>query len=199
MKLLFCCAVRESKTSLTRDTTQNGHPRKWIDAFPWEDSHSKPVVDKHTYLTPHGGNTQISGLREVAQTRSGLPEAVDKASGTGQKPSLQVGLQPLHHRPIRKLVSAVTGWVSSEGLTLSVTAPHTDTHGSASTQGPQVRGDSSGNTRTLQTTFQIQGVIRALRDWWEKQGSRPLQFCLQSLKHSHLCKILWQDQDPAEL
>ena len=64
-----------------------------------------------------------------------------KASGTGKKPSLQVGLQPLHHRPIRKFVTAVTGWVSPEGLTLSVRALHTDTHGSASTQGPQARGD----------------------------------------------------------
>lgn len=74
MKLLFCYAIRESKTSLTRDGTPKVHPREVIDAFPWEeDSRSKPVVDKHTYLTPHGGNTQISGVREVAQTRSRLP------------------------------------------------------------------------------------------------------------------------------
>lgn len=66
----FCSAIRKSKTSFTRGTTAKGQSWEVIDAFPQgENFHSKlGSWYKHTYLTPYGGSTQLSGVSEVAQT-----------------------------------------------------------------------------------------------------------------------------------
>lgn len=160
------------------------------------------VVDKHTYLTPHGGNVQLSGVSEVAQTRSGLPRGCGQGQQrTEQKPGLQAWLQPSHHGPIRKLITVVRGCVSPEALTYSATAPHTYSHSSASARGPQA-GDGramepQGNLRPP-SRFKVLSV-HSRSGYRKDRASLPLQFYFQNLESSHHYKIPWQDQDPAKL
>ena len=53
--------------------------------------------------------------------------------------------------------------------------------------------------RAKDSARQAEAILAERDRRTEHEVAQPLQFCLQSLKHSPLCKIPWQHQDPAEL
>lgn len=69
MKLIFVLQSGKAKPNLQEELLQKVSPEKRL-MHSHKEKTSIPslAVDKHTYLTPHGGSTELSGVSEVAQT-----------------------------------------------------------------------------------------------------------------------------------
>lgn len=70
-KLIFVLQSGKAKHHLQEELLQKVSPEKWLMHSHKEKAFIPSLaVDKHTYLTPHRGSTQLSGVSEVAQTWS---------------------------------------------------------------------------------------------------------------------------------
>lgn len=69
MKLIFVLQSGKAKHHLQEELLQKVSPEKWLMHSHKEKTFIPSLaVGKHSYLTPHGRSTQLSGVSEVTQT-----------------------------------------------------------------------------------------------------------------------------------
>lgn len=156
-----------------------------------------PVVRKHTYLSPRGGNVQLSGVSEVAPAQRGLP----RGCGAGPWHSDAVVWQLLsrsrasrqgcsHRGPIRKLITGCQRVGPLRKTDILSTAPP-PTHRALQRGWLRQEVAEKWNHQETPGYFpDTTGICTLVIGWTSLPPLPPLHLRSQNLERAHLCNFL---------